>query len=302
MNFGVLLTFGDTATQRHPDRIFPVIRLLFPALFFTLLIFGGGLLLAVAQSTGWMPGQANPSPSLAPFAHVLGDPDFLKSLGLTFYIAATATCISAVTGLLAALFFAFAAKKSWWLRFVFQIPLTVPHLVIAIATLYMLAPAGLLSRWLTAAGLLSPGMRFPLLVNDPFAIGMILAYVWKEIPFFTMVILSVLEKQGREYLEAAATLGAGPWQRFRYVLFPVILPGMAAAGLIVFAYTFGSYEIPYLLGRTWPATLPVWAWRRFSDVDLLERPEGIATGLVIALVILLCVLFCGKLMTKGGKR
>jgi putative spermidine/putrescine transport system permease protein len=54
--------------------------------------------------------------------------------------------------------------------------------------------------------------------------------------------------------------------------------------VIVFVFAFGAYEIPLILGQNYPATLPVLAYRAFSDVDLASRPEALAMGVVIAVI------------------
>ena len=74
------------------------------------------------------------------------------------------------------------------------------------------------------------------------------------------------------------------------------------ACLIVFAYTFGAFEVPYLLGQTYPMTLPVWAYRNYSDIDLMARPEGIATGLVIAGVIIAAIVLSQALTRMARRR
>jgi putative spermidine/putrescine transport system permease protein len=113
--------------------------------------------------------------------------------------------------------------------------------------------------------------------------------VWKEIPFITLMIFSVLRNAGVELLDVGKTLKANRWQRFRYIILPIIFPSLAASSLIVFAYTFGAFEVPFLLGQTYPMLLPVWAYKNYSDVDLMARPEGIATGIIIALVVALSI-------------
>jgi putative spermidine/putrescine transport system permease protein len=125
--------------------------------------------------------------------------------------------------------------------------------------------------------------------------------VWKEIPFITLMILAVLRHSARELQDVGRTLKAGPWQRFRFITLPIIFPALGAASLIVFAYTFGAFEVPFLLGRTYPMTLPVWAYKNYSDIDLLARPEGIATGIVIALVVMAAVILA-QIMTKAARR
>ena len=302
MDLTVLISSRGSTTTRIPARPETPWILLLPALLTTLLFFGGGLLLGLFQSVGWLPGEGLEGLSLAPLKHVFTDPGFGKSLLLTFHIAGLSTFLAALFGLMLALFLSKQAGTSGFFRFLVQLPLTVPHLVVAIATLYMLAPSGMVARLLQGTGLMARTTPFPLLVNDTFGIGILFSYVWKEIPFITVMVLSVLEGGGKEFLDAAKSLGAGPFQQFRFVILPVCAPALTASSLIVFAYSFGAYEIPFLLGRTWPVPLPVWAWRRYSDVDLLERPEGIATGLIIFLVITLSVVLAGLLMGRIKRR
>jgi len=235
------------------------------------------------------------------FGHVLGDPDFLQSLVLTLYISVSSTVIAAAFSIVMAFFLISLTAKSRIFHFIFQIPLTVPHLVIAVAMTFMLTPTGFFSRLVIKLGLIDASAAFPLLVNDRWGIGIILTYVWKEIPFITLMILSILRCTGVELLEVGRTLKAGPWQRFRYITLPTIYPSLGAACLIVFAYTFGAFEVPFLLGQTYPMMLPVWAYKNYSDVDLLARPEGIATGLIIAAVIIVAIV-CAQVLTQAARR
>jgi putative spermidine/putrescine transport system permease protein len=260
--------------------------LLAPALAVMLLLFGGGLALGALQALGHLPGAGMAELTADHFTRVLLDPDFPTSLGLTFHIALTSTVIAAIVSVLLALALTRWAVSSRLVHFVLQVPLTVPHLVVAVSMLFLLAPAGLIARLAAGAGLIASPGEFPLLVNDRWAFGILLVYVWKEIPFITLMVLSVLQNAGGELLEVGRTLKAGAWQRFRFILLPVIAPSLAAACLIVFAFTFGAFEVPYLLGRTYPMSLPVWAYRSYMDVDLAARPEGIAIGLIIALVVM----------------
>lgn len=276
--------------------------LLAPALAVMLLLFGGGLVLGTLQALGYLPGAGMAQLTTDHFTRVLTDPDFLTSLGLTFHVALTSTVIAAVVSVLLALALTRWAAGSRPVHFVLQIPLTVPHLVVAVSMLFLLAPAGLAARLAAGLGLIASPGEFPLLVNDRWAIGILLAYIWKEIPFITLMVLSVLQNAGDELLEVGRTLRAGPWQRFRYILLPVIAPSLAAACLIVFAFTFGAFEVPYLLGRTYPMPLPVWAYRSYMDVDLAARPEGIAIGLIIALVVMASVALAAWLNRLAGGR
>jgi putative spermidine/putrescine transport system permease protein len=293
--------FADVRTRSDARGAY-LSLLLGPSLAVVLLLFGGGLFLGFLQSLGYFGAVGVTSaPTLAHFGNVLGDPGFLASLGLTFYIASTATVIAAVVSVGMALLMTAFTRTRRMVDFIFQVPLTVPHLVIATAAVFLLAPTGLISRALQAVGLIEGSGQFPLLINDPWAIGMIATYVWKEVPFITLMILAALKNMGIELLEVGRTLNAGRWQRFRYIILPIIFPALGAACLIVFAFAFGAFEVPYLLGQTYPMTLPVRAYRSYSDVDLMARPEGIATGLVIAAVVIVCIVLA-QLLTQAARR
>ncbi len=279
--------------------------LLGPALGTIVVLFGGGLFLGLLQALGYVPAQdqaAVATGSLMHFAHVLQDPDFGRSLLLTLYISITSTLVAAAVSIVLALALMRWAADSRAVNFMLQIPLTVPHLVIAVAVILLLTPAGLISRLLANLSIIQGPAAFPLLVNDNWGIGILTVYIWKEIPFITFMLLSVLKNMGTELLEAGATLNASRFQRFISIILPIIAPNLGSACLIVFAFTFGAFEVPYLLGRTYPLVLPVWAYKNYSDIDLVARPEGIAIGLIIAVIIIFSIILSQILLHFGRKR
>ncbi len=290
----------DARTRRGPGGK-PLALMLLPALAVVVVLFGGGLLLGVLQALGYLPGAGLTRLSGVHFVRVLSDPDFFLSFGMTLYVSVVSTLLAAGFSIIAALVLDRMAARYRPVHFVFQLPLTVPHLVIAVAVMFMLAPAGLLARTAVAVGLIQTPADFPLMVNDRWSIGIILTYVWKEIPFITLMLLAVLRNAGRDLVDVGRTLKASAWQRFRHITLPTIFPALGAASLIVFAYTFGAFEVPYLLGRTYPMTLPVRAYKHYSDIDLMARPEGIATGLLIALVVAVAVV-TAQALTRAARR
>lgn len=290
----------DARTRRGPGAINLALMLL-PALAVVFVLFGGGLFLGILQGLGHLPGAGLSHLTGSHFSRIVTDPDFFLSFGLTFYVASVSTLLAAIISIAAALLLTGMAARYRLVHFIFQIPLTVPHLVIAVAVMFMLSPAGLLARSAVAVGLIQTPSEFPLLVNDRWSIGIILTYVWKEIPFITLMLLAVLQNAGQDLLDVGRTLKAGRWQCFRYITLPTIFPALGAAALIVFAYTFGAFEVPYLLGRTYPMTLPVWAYKHYSDIDLLARPEGIAAGILIAVVVAVAVV-AAQVMTRVARK
>lgn len=302
-----MMAFVSTASAGQPTGRWVSARklctLLGPALAFIVVLFVGGLILGLLQALGYVPGAGPASLSLDHVHRVLLDPDFSGSFALTLYISLTSTIIACFFSILLALALTSLAERSSTVYFLLQLPLTVPHLVVAISMLLLLSPSGLISRLCLAAGIIEGASFFPLLVNDRFGLGIIAVYVWKEIPFITFMLLAVLKNMGKELLEAGATLKASKRQRFFHITLPIIAPALGASGLIVFAFTFGAFEVPYLLGRTYPLLLPVWSYRNYSDIDLLARPEGIAIGLIIAVIIILLVglsqILLGLARTRG---
>ena len=293
---------GKNARTRTSPGTPTLTACLGPALGVLALFFGGGLFLGLLQSVGYLSVSGSRFPTLAHFQHVFSDPGFYQSLWLTLYISLTSTVIAAAVSVGAAIALLSLSSRNRLAYFVFQIPLTVPHLVIAVAMIFLLAPTGFVSRAASSFGLIESSAQFPLLINDPWGIGIMATYIWKEIPFITLMILSVLRNAGGELLEAGSTLKADRWQRFRFIILPMIFPSLAAASLIVFAYTFGAFEVPYLLGRTYPMMLPVRAYRDYSDVDLMARPEGIATGLIIAAIVAVCIVLSQALTRLARRR
>jgi putative spermidine/putrescine transport system permease protein len=258
-----------------------------PALGVVLLLFVGGVLVGLGQSLGYLPLIGLHTPTLGHYGEILSSGDFHISLLFTLYFALTSTLFSMLLAVGIALVLRERFAGSRWLTLLFQLPLPVPHLVGAAGIVMLLSQSGLVARLFYTLGWLSTPAQFPTLVFDRWSVGAILVYVWKETPFIGLVVLAVLKSIGQEYEEVARTLGANGWQRFRYVLLPLIRPGLVSTSIIVFAFTFGSFEVPLLLGQRYPNVLPVRAYQLYSDPDLALRPAAMAEGMVITVVIVL---------------
>jgi putative spermidine/putrescine transport system permease protein len=265
------------------DRL-RIALLLTPALALIGLLFGGAMVQIVVRSFNWMPVIGLTDPGLDAYRGVLTDPRFLRSLGLTLYIALTATALASILAIGVALILrhSFAGRRV--IMFLVQLNLTVPHVVAALGVLYLFSQSGFFARMAWQIGLIARPGDFPALTHDPRAIGIILHYVWKEVPFIALILVARMQTLGPDFESVARSLGASRWQAFRYVLLPMILPGLLAAGVIVFAFTFGAYEVPLLLGASHPPALPLLAWQTYGDPDLAVRPQAMAMAVVITLV------------------
>lgn len=285
----------------HPGR--RVALLLAPALLVVVVLYGGGVAMAVAQSLGWLPFIGRTELSLDAYSSLLGQRAFTSSVWVTLRLATVSTVLSAVLAVAAALALRATRRGRRAATFLFQLNLPVPHLVGAAAMLLLLSQGGLVSRVAAAVGLVEGASQFPPLTNDALGVGIIAEYVWKEVPFIGVVVLAALQGEVGELEEAARVLGANAWQRLRHVVLPAVAPAVVATSTIVFAFTFGSFEVPFLLGQPFPATMPVLAYRRSIEPDLTARAEAMAISVVVALIVSLLVAAALRLSRhrRGGR-
>ena len=285
-------------TATRPSRLPRGLRialLLAPALTVVVVLFGGGLVQAVAQSVGYQPYLPARDLSLDAYRALWADPAVRASVGITLRVAMVSTVAAAVLGVAAAVLGVAAALLVRLLgrarpafAALLQVTLPLPHAVAALAMILLLSQSGALSRVAATFGWIEGPVDFPALTQDAFGWGVIASYVWKEAPFVAVVVLAALSSGVAELEDAARALGATAWQRLRHVLAPVLAPAVAAASVLVFAFTLGSYEVPFLLGRPFPATLPVVAYQQFRDPDLAARPLAMANAVLTALLVGAC--------------
>ncbi|MCB8921843.1 MAG: ABC transporter permease subunit [Ardenticatenaceae bacterium] len=263
--------------------------MLAPALAVIVLLFGGGVLLALLQSLGYLPFLEQRSLSLAAYRHIFSMEAFWQSLLLTLWIALASTAVSTLLAIISALALRHtiqhpALRGQRIATFIFQLNIPIPHLVGAIGILFLFSQSGFLARIAYLVGLISEPAQFPALVYDRYALGIILEYVWKTTSFTGIIVLAALQSAGSAYEDVARNLGANRWQRFRHVILPLIRPGVLSASILVFAFTFGAFEVPLLLGQRYPSALPVLAYRSYTDVDLNGRPEAMAMSMIITFI------------------
>jgi len=279
-----------TGLSEKAGRRLTITVLLAPAILVILLLFMGGLITGFLRSLGYFPLIGLNDFNFDAYLNIFSDNGFIRSFILTFHIAFTSTFIASILAVASAMLLRPAFRGKRFVQFIFSLNLTIPHLVGAVGVLYLFSGSGLVSRLATGAGLIDSPAGFPAMVNDPWAIGIIIQYVWKEIPFIGVIVLAILLSVGEDYESVARSLGANRWQAFRNVTLPLIMPGVVSASVIVFAFTFGAFEIPWLLGSTFPKALPVLAFESYTDVDLAARPQAMAMAMVIAVMSSLMIL------------
>jgi putative spermidine/putrescine transport system permease protein len=253
------------------------------------LLFVGALAFGVLQSLNIVNFAGEADPGFDAYVSVLGDEVFWRSLGLSLWIAFISTALSIVLAVGTALLIYRTERGRRATTFIYQFNLPIPHIVGGVAMLLLLSQSGFFSRIAFALGLTDSPADFPPMTNDPLGIAIIAEYVWKETVFIGVVVLAALAGGVAEYEDLARTLGASRWRRFWHVILPLITPAIVSTSIIVFAFSFGAFEIPFMLGQPFPAALPVLAFRAYTDVDLNSRPEAMAISVIIAGVVAVLV-------------
>lgn len=115
------------------------------------------------------------------------------------------------------------------------------------------------------------------LLYTPAAVVITLVYV--HLPFMVLPLYANLEKHDPALLDAAQDLGAGAWQRFWRVTFPLSLPGVYAGVALVFIPALGIFAIPDLIGGTGGIMIGNVIKQQFLDTR--DWPFGAALSFVL---------------------
>ncbi|MDC7239399.1 MAG: ABC transporter permease subunit [Spirochaetales bacterium] len=270
-----------------------------PALIPVLILFFGGFGLGILQSFSFFPLIGLDTPNFSAYTQVLAEDELLLSLVLTLLVSLSATFLTIALAVTAALALRSAERGRRGILFLFQFPITVPHVIIALGALLLLSQSGFAARLTAFFGIISDSSDFPVLVNDRLGLGIIYVYLWKQIPFIGIIALSVLQSMGNDYEELARSLGAKQSQVLFHVILPLMRPALLPGSVLCFAFTFGSYEVPFLLGRSYPSMLPVLVYRYFTNFNLVQRPLAMALAVLITLFLLVTVILYKKFL--GGR-
>ncbi|KPU27055.1 spermidine/putrescine ABC transporter permease [Caloranaerobacter sp. TR13] len=263
--------------------------LLLPALTILIGIFISGLILGLVQSFGYFPVIGLKNFTLRYYLEVLTDKDFLQSLKFSFYISLISSVIAVILGVILAYSILKSRHKKSIEKFIYKLPIIVPHTIAALLVYNLFSQSGVIPRILYNVGIINSQNQFPSLVFDKVGIGIIIAYLWKEIPFIAMVVYTILSNINNRLVEVALNLGANNRQIFWHILLPLIMPSIFSSFIIIFAFSFGAFEVSYLLGPTSPKTLPVKAYIEYTNPDLTNRPYTMVINMILTFISVLFV-------------
>lgn len=266
-----------------------------------LLLFALPLALSIfsmlKQSFSSMNGMELDGLTLKHYADVLKSGLFYSSLGYSTALAAVASFVSVCLGFAGAFLLAEDREDGITMN-ILRLPILIPHFTAAFMVFLLLSQSGLASRIMESLGLLSDIEEFPKLIFDPYGLGIIISYMWKEVPFCILFILPTLKLVGKGLGEAAYTLGAGRGQYMLQVALPSCRTSVVSLFIILLAYNFGSFEVPFLLGASYPKALGVLGYISYVSPDPGSRPYTMALNIIIAVMSGVLVLAYSRLVKK----
>lgn len=177
------------------------------------------------------------------------------------------------------------------------IPITLGTVLVAQGLLNYLGPQGWFNRTLMTIGLIDTPIK---LLHNYW--GVMLSLVITGFPFTFLLTLSYLTGIDPALEQAGATLGAGPWERFKHILFPLLLPGLAITFCLSFVQAFSVFPSAVLLGAPAGPTrvISIAAYQAaFEEYDYsMASAVAMIMGLV-QLAIVVAVLAARGLLYRG---
>ena len=177
-------------------------------------------------------------------------------------------------------------------------PMMTNSVIRSFAWINILGSNGIINRILLALNVADKPMK--LLYTD-FAI--IIGSVYLFLPLMIVTVTGVMENIDDDMMEAAQSLGAGRFEAFMKVIFPMSLPGIIVGGILVFTGTLTAYTTPQLLGGNSNMVLATLIYQRAMSVGDWNGASAVA---LIMIVITLIVIrgfnaLAARLDKRGGK-
>lgn len=170
------------------------------------------------------------------------EPIYLRVLFRSVYLALISTILCLLLGYPMAMILAGNSfKRKNVMVFLFVVPMWMNFLLRTYAWMTLLERRGLINTFLSHLGLPSLNLLY---TQEAVVLGM----VYNFLPFMVLPLYSVLSKIDRQFIEAAADLGANQVTIFRRVIFPLSLPGVFSGITMVFMPAVTTFVISRLLG------------------------------------------------------
>lgn len=247
-------------------------------------LFIFGIVNGIVQSFGYIPAFDLTNITLDYYIEILNSPTFLDSLGVSLRISIISSVLALIFGTILTAALVYTGHTEGKVIQIIKLAILIPHTIVALFSISILSQNGLIARLFYKIGLINVQGDFPLLLYAKNNLGIILGYMWKEIPFVAYFSLALMSSINKTLGEASENLGASKLKSFFHIILPLSMPAIRKAFLIILTFSFGAYDLPFLLGATIPKALPVQAHIEYIHPDLLHRPYAMAMNGVILII------------------
>lgn len=248
-----------------------------------LVLFCGGVFLTCSQSLGFLTPLPYAGGLGEAYRSILSSPSFYASFVFSLQVAAISAFMAVAAGTILAYWVWKLPAALQTGALIYKIPLILPHIAVAFVVLLFWSRSGILSSLAHSAGLIDSMHEFPNILYSGWGLGMILAYALKGVPFAMLLVLALLVRFDSRQIQTAVMLGASRLRTFVRIVLPRVAPAMHTAFIILFLYSFGAFDIPYVLSESRPGMLSIKVYNLYFKRDLAQRPEAMAI-----LVIMFC--------------
>ena len=236
-------------------------------------------------------GGAGTEFSLEGFSR-LADPMYLGVVLKSFKIAIISTLVCILCGYPAAYSLARSRSRAKFIIVILMLlPMWMNFLLRTYSWLSILENTGIINTVLASLGL--PKVRF--LYNEG---AVILGTVYNYLPFMIMPIYITLLKLDESHLEAAADLGANPFQAFLRVTLPFSVPGILSGVSMVFVPSVTTFVISQLMGGGKVPLIGDVIEQQFRVVN--DWHFGSALSVVIMVIVLVFMYFINRGDVESG--
>ena len=247
---------------------------------------GLGIYLAFTDTTI---GRSGVFVGLENFEYLLTDPIFWNAVFFSVFYTSVATVGKFGLGLWLALLLNQHMPFKSIIRAIILLPWIVPTVLSAIAFWWIYDPQFSIISYVFVDVLGWRETNINFLGSEwPARFSLIVANIWRGIPFVAISLLAGLQTISPSLYEAALLDGATPWQRFRFITFPMLLPILAIVMTFSIIFTFTDFQLVYAITRGGPVNsthlLATLAFQRGIPGGQLGEGAAIAVSMIPFLV------------------
>ena len=222
---------------------------------------------------------------LANYARFFSEPRLYETIATTLRISLPVTVFNILIALPTAFLLRVPSRKQRLIAAVLVIPMTLGTVLVAQGMLTYMSPNGWLNRSLLAMGLVSQPLQ---LLHGRFAV--IMSLLITGFPFAFLMLLSYVTGIDPSLGRAAATLGASPFEQFRRVYLPLLVPGIVTTFCLVFVQAFAVFPSAVLLGSPAGSTRVISLAAYEAAYEDFNYPMASSIAIVMGVVQLAVVL------------